>query len=71
MGLALDESKENDTTYDHDGFTLVVDEGLMKTCGDIKIDFIDDGPRSGFSIQSTMPVGGGGCGSSCSTNGCG
>jgi len=42
----------------------------MDACGEIKVDFIDDGFRSGFSIYSAKPVAGGGsacgsCGSSC------
>jgi len=52
--------------------TFLVDNNLLETCGAIKIDFIDAGMRSGFSISSTNPIGGGGgcsssasCGSSC------
>ncbi len=68
MGLALDEPKENDATYDNDGLTFLVDNGLLTTCGEIKVDFVDAGMRSGFSISSANPVGGGSCGSSCNSN---
>jgi len=49
-----------------------VEEGLLSTCGSIKVDFIEAGYRSGFSITSANPVGGGGCSSgSCSSGSCG
>ncbi|MCI5121519.1 MAG: hypothetical protein D3908_10080 [Candidatus Electrothrix sp. AUS4] len=73
MGLALDEPKENDQTFDEGGVQFLVEQGLLKTCGAIKVDFLEAGYRSGFSITSEKPVGGGGgCSSgSCSTGGCG
>ncbi|MDD5759661.1 MAG: hypothetical protein PHI06_11345 [Desulfobulbaceae bacterium] len=74
MGLALDEPKENDATYDNDTLKFLVDNELMKNCGAIKIDYADAGYRSGFSITSTIPLstgGGGGCGGSCSSGSCG
>ncbi len=51
--------------------TFLVDQDLMQNCGDIKVDFIDSGMRSGFTISSRVPLGGGGCGSSCGSGGCG
>jgi Fe-S cluster assembly iron-binding protein IscA len=70
--LALDEPKENDEKYEQDGLTFLVDNNLLDTCGTIKVDFIDAGMRSGFSISSEKPLGGGGCSSgSCASNGCG
>ena len=73
MGLALDEPKENDESYDNSELTFVVENELMKTCGGIKIDYHEDGYKSGFAISSSIPIdgGGGGCGSSCSSGGCG
>jgi len=73
LGLALDEPKETDAKYEQDGLTFLVDNNLLDTCGSIKIDFMDAGMRSGFSISSTKPIGGGGCSSSagCSSSGCG
>ena len=74
LGLALDEPKDSDSKYEQDGMTFLVDNSLLDTCGSIKIDFIDAGMRSGFSISSTNPIGdgGGGCsGGSCSSSGCG
>jgi Fe-S cluster assembly iron-binding protein IscA len=52
--------------------TFLVDNNLLDTCGSIKVDFIDAGMRSGFSISSAKPLSSGGgcssgasCGSSC------
>jgi len=71
--LALDEPKESDAKYEQDGLTFLVDNNLLDTCGSIKVDFVDAGMRSGFSISSTKPLGDGGCSSSegCSSSGCG
>jgi Fe-S cluster assembly iron-binding protein IscA len=70
--LALDESKENDEVFKEDNLTFLVEQSLLNSCGSIKIDFIDAGYRSGFSITSANPVGGGGCSSgSCATGSCG
>ena len=73
LGLALDEPKENDMKHEQNDITILVDNELMDNCGDIKIDFMDSGARSGFSISSTRPVagGGGGCSSGCGSGGCG
>jgi iron-sulfur cluster assembly protein len=72
--LALDEPKENDMTMEEDGLKFLVDNELMESCGDIKVDFMDSGMKSGFSITSKIPIAsaGGGCSSgSCGSGGCG
>jgi Fe-S cluster assembly iron-binding protein IscA len=69
--LALDEPKESDAKYEQDGLTFLVDNNLLDTCGSIKIDFMDAGMRSGFSISSTKPIGGGGCSSEGCSSSCG
>ncbi|MCK5517022.1 MAG: hypothetical protein KAI39_09130 [Desulfobulbaceae bacterium] len=72
--MALDEPKDNDKTFKEDGVNFIVEEGLLESCGTIKVDFLEAGYRSGFSITSTNPVsgGGGGCSSgSCSSGSCG
>jgi len=67
LGLALDEPKDNDAKYEQDGLTFLVDNNLLDSCGSIKIDFVDAGMRSGFSISSAKPLSsGGGCSSSAS-----
>ncbi|MDA8165062.1 MAG: hypothetical protein M0017_08530 [Desulfobacteraceae bacterium] len=54
-----------------DGLKFLVDKGLITNCREIRIDFIDAGPRSGFSISSPVPLSGSGgsCGSSCGSGG--
>ena len=71
LGLALDEPKETDAKYEQDGLTFLVDNNLLDTCGAIKIDFIDSGMRSGFSISSEKPISGGGCSSASCGSSCG
>lgn len=71
--MALDESKETDEIFNESDVTFLVEKSLLSTCGAIKVDFVDAGYRSGFSITSTNPIGGGGgCSSgSCATGSCG
>ncbi|MBU0674869.1 MAG: hypothetical protein KJ950_09530 [Proteobacteria bacterium] len=60
-------------TVEQSDLTFLVDNDLMKNCESIKIDFMESGMRSGFTITSKIPVAGGGsgCGSSCGSGGCG
>ena len=72
LALALDEKKTSDEEFTKEGVTFLVDQGLMVQCGDITVDFIDAGTRSGFTITSSIPLPGGGCSSgSCGSGGCG
>lgn len=74
LGLALDEKKETDESYDFQGLTLLVEKSLLEQCGTINVDYVDAGPRSGFSVSSSIPLpgAGGGCSSgSCGSGGCG
>jgi len=74
LGLALDEPKDSDLKVEEGDLTFLVDSELMKNCGDIKVDFVESGMRSGFTISSRIPVAGagGGCSSgSCGSRGCG
>ena len=48
MGLALDEPTKDDTTFDHDGFRVVVDQKLLGDMGGFEVSF------------RTNPWGGGG-----------
>jgi len=76
LGLAIDEAKDNDHTFDHGGVSFLVDKGLAETCGAIKIDFIRKkdgncgcGDGGGFVVTSEMPLNSGDC--SCSSGSCG
>jgi len=74
LGLALDEPKDNDEVYNQSDLTFLVEGSLLETCGEINVEYIEAGPRSGFGISSTNPIGGdgGGCSSgSCSSGSCG
>ncbi len=63
LGLALDEPKADDKVFEDKALKFIIAEDLLGQCGSVKVDFIEAGYRSGFSITSANPVGGGGCGS--------
>lgn len=70
LGLAIDEAKENDLTFEQDGVSFLVEKGLSEICGAIKVDFVESGSGcgcsgGGFSITSENPLpdAGGGCNS--------
>ena len=72
LGLALDEKKPSDASFEHEELTILVEQGLLEQCGSITIDFIDAGNRSGFNIKPSIALPGGGCSSgSCGSGGCG
>lgn len=74
LGLTLDEIKETDDSFVKQDLTFLVEKGLLTQCGTISVDYVDAGPRSGFTISSTNPLpgAGGGCSSgSCGSSGCG
>lgn len=70
MGLALDEPKDSDKVFDQDDLKFVVEGSLLTSCGSIKVDFMDAGPRSGFSISSSIPLGSSGSCGSCGGGSC-
>jgi Fe-S cluster assembly iron-binding protein IscA len=71
LGLALDEPKTSDQVFENNSLQFLVDTQLLDTCGAITVDFIDAGMRSGFSVSSMNPIGGGCSSGSCSSGGCG
>lgn len=62
LGLALDEPGESDKVFEDKELKFVIAEDLLEQCGSVKVDFIEAGYRSGFSITAANPVGGGACG---------
>ncbi len=54
--------------YEEDGLKFLVDTELQEKCGAVKVDFMEAGYRSGFSITAANSLGGG-SGGSCSTGG--
>ncbi len=74
LRLAIDEAKENDDNFDHDGVTFVVEKSLFATCGKVTVDFIEKsaggcgcGASGGFTVTSEKPLSGGGCSCSCTS----
>ena len=67
LAMVLDEPKDEDDVYKVNGFTMVIDKNLHEQAGDVSVDYVDSGMRSGFTVTSTTPMGGGGsgCGGSC------
>jgi iron-sulfur cluster assembly accessory protein len=77
LGLALDEAKENDLTFEEGGVNFLVEKALSETCGAIKVDYLESSSGcgcsgGGFSITSENPLPGAGegCGGSCSSGSC-
>ncbi len=66
--MALDEPRDQDKSFDIDGFTYLVNEDLLEKASPIKVDFM----HYGFRLDCAIDFSGGGC-SGCSTsgNGCG
>lgn len=77
LGLSIDDAKESDKVFDHDGVSFVVDKELSLICGPIKVDFIVDKSAGcgcgggGFAVTSENPISGGSCGCSCGSGSCG
>ena len=61
LALALDEPSAEDTSFDQGGYTFCVNQALMAQAQAISIDC----SPLGFSVDSQVPFGGGGC-SGCS-----
>lgn len=79
LGLAIDECKESDHVHKNASVTLLIDQGLSDICGKVTVDYQEASSGSGcsggggFSVASEkpLPASSGGCGSSCSSGGCG
>ena len=56
MALALDEPNDSDHVFEYDRVKYIVDDGLMIKTGDITIDFIQQGMRSGFSMTCVNSI---------------
>ncbi len=73
LGLSLDEATSQDVSFQIDDITFVIEKSLLEQCGSIRIEYIEAGGRSGFTISSAnpLPMAGGGCSSgSCGSGGC-
>ena len=72
MRLVLDEPKDDDESFEVDGYTYLISKDLSDKSGDIKVDFVDNGWQQGFNITSSKPMNSAGssCGTSCSGDSC-
>ncbi|HCF05217.1 MAG: HesB-like protein [Desulfomicrobiaceae bacterium] len=66
LGLALDEPKAGDATFEQGGYSFVMEQGLFDAAKPVEIDFNE---QWGFVVKSSMqfPEGGGcsSCGGGC------
>lgn len=70
LWLAMDEARENDNVFEHDGVSFVVDKELCLTCGAIKLNFIEEkdegcgysgGGMFAVTSEKSLPFRSGGC----------
>ena len=66
LGMALDESRDNDLEFDDRGIKFVVEDSLYDRVKPIKVDYVSAHMGSGFNITSNLPVQPSSCCSSCS-----
>lgn len=51
MGMSLDESNENDTLFEQDGFTFIIATELLEKAQPIEVDYLVTPDGEGFSID--------------------
>ncbi len=56
MGLALDELKDTDKSFDFDEIKFVIEEELLTKTGEIKIMYAQNPFGGGFKIESANPL---------------
>jgi len=62
--LALDEKKEEDQVFDHEGIRLIVDPASMRYVDGSQVDYTESLMGSGFEVKNPNVVASCGCGSS-------
>ena len=60
--MALDEPKNDDEILDKNGITYLINKQLFEQVKPVNVDFVESAMGSGFSISSSLNMGGG-CGS--------
>ena len=55
LALTVDEVRDDDHVFEVEGQTFMVNQNLSELCGELKVDFVDDGIRMGFLISSERP----------------
>jgi hypothetical protein len=57
LGLALDEPRDGDTTFEVDGLTFLMAENEERLLGngrDVRVDYFEDGFGRGFHVSTTL-----------------
>jgi iron-sulfur cluster assembly protein len=67
LGLALDELKDDDKSFDDRGLTFVMEKDFYEKIKPVKVDYADTPMGAGFNISSNMQKPESSCGSSCSS----
>ncbi len=62
--LALDEKREDDQVFDHEGIRLIVDPASMRYVDGSQVDYTESLMGSGFEVKNPNVVASCGCGSS-------
>ncbi|MFC1515155.1 hypothetical protein ACFL7E_00190 [Thermodesulfobacteriota bacterium] len=62
--MALDEQKDNDTVYDIDGFTYLVNQDFLEKAKPIKVDFLVHGFKLDCGLEFGPADGCSACGTS-------
>jgi iron-sulfur cluster assembly protein len=66
LGMAMDESRDDDREFDDRGIKFVVEKSLYERVKPIKVDYLSSHTGSGFNLTSNMPVQPSSCCSACS-----
>ena len=66
LGLALDELRDDDESFDDRGLTFVVEKEFYEKIKPVTIDYVTTPTGEGFQISSSMPEPESACGTSCS-----
>jgi Fe-S cluster assembly iron-binding protein IscA len=67
MGMALDESKEDDELFKKDEITFMINKDLFESAKPITVDYITTRMGSGFKLTSSLDAGRS-CGTSCGSS---
>jgi iron-sulfur cluster assembly accessory protein len=62
--LALDEKREEDLVFDHEGIRVIVDPASLRYVDGSQVDFTESLMGSGFEVKNPNVVAACGCGSS-------
>jgi Fe-S cluster assembly iron-binding protein IscA len=63
LALALDDAGEKDAVFDADGYSFCMDNELYNAAKNVRVDFSE----MGFTVESELAAGEGGCASGCAS----